>query len=151
MKKHIFTKFGLRLVKETSGIYNVSNKVTSAIDVANICYNVLRTHEFVNEKFHVFFLNTKNVVTGFTEISSGTLNASLVHPREVFKAAILNNCNSIIVTHNHPSGDVTPSQADIQVTDILKKAGKLLNIEVLDHIITGDEDTYYSMRENGTI
>jgi len=75
----------------------------------------------------------------------------LVHPREVFKAAILNNCNSIIVTHNHPSGDVTPSQADIQVTDILKKAGKLLNIEVLDHIITGDEDTYYSMRENGTI
>jgi len=71
MKKHIFTKFGLRLVKENSGIYNVSNKVTSAIDVANICYNVLRTHEFVNEKFHVFFLNTKNVVTGFTEISSG--------------------------------------------------------------------------------
>ena len=151
MKKHIFTKFGLRLVKENSGTYNVSNKVTSAIDVANICYTVLRTHEFVNEKFHVFFLNTKNVVTGFTEISSGTLNASLVHPREVFKAAILNNCNSIIVTHNHPSGDVTPSQADIQVTDILKKAGKLLNIEVLDHIITGDEDTYYSMRENGTI
>lgn len=148
---HVFTKFGVRLVKETAGRYDVSNKISSANDISNVCYSVLRTHEFDIEKMYVFFLSTKNIITGFTEVSSGTLNSSLVHPREIFKAAILHNCNSIIITHNHPSGDVTPSNEDLQITKMLKKAGELLHIELLDHIITGDEGVYHSMKEHGEV
>lgn len=80
-------------------------------------------------------------------ISRGTLNASLVHPREVFKGALLANAYSIMLAHNHPSGNFTPSEADKQVTAKLVKAGKLLDVQVLDHIIVGDSD-YFSFRES---
>lgn len=149
---HIFTTYTVKLVKEKAGVYEAPNKVTSAADVAAVCHKVLKTHELATEKMHVFFLNTKNHITGFAEVSSGTLNASLVHPREVFKAAILHNAHGIILTHNHPSGDTEPSRADKQVTTAIKEAGKLLQIELLDHVITGDLDTgYTSFLEHGLL
>jgi len=73
-------------------------------------------------------------------ISVGTVNASLVHPREVFEGAIKNNATSIIVAHNHPSGDTEPSQADMQVTNILQEAGKILDIKIVDHVIVTNEE-----------
>ena len=96
-------------------------------------------------------LDVKNRVIGIHTVSIGTLNASLVSAREVFKAAILCNAASIILAHNHPSGDLTPSPEDIQVTDVLRKAGKLLDIEVLDHVIVGEEGSHSSLRRLGLI
>jgi DNA repair protein RadC len=103
------------------------------------------------EVFFVMCLNTKNRVVAVHRCHVGGLNASLVMPREVFKSAILNNCASIIVSHQHPSQDVTPSREDISVTERLVEAGKILGIEVLDHLIVNASADYYSLKEKGYI
>ena len=101
------------------------------------------------EQFVVACLDTKNRVQSVVVITIGTLDASLVHPREVFKPAILEGSSSIILSHNHPSGDSTPSREDHTVTERLTEAGKLLGIEVLDHIIYGDgSNEVRSLRES---
>lgn len=98
------------------------------------------------EVFKVIFLDTKNSVLGIKEVFKGTLNSSVVHPREVFAAAIKKQCASIIVSHNHPSGDVSPSKEDINITIRLKEAGDILGIKLLDHVIIGD-GRYKSLKE----
>lgn len=100
------------------------------------------------EHFVCLFLNTKNHIIGKETLSMGTLNASLVHPREVFRAAIRISSASIICMHNHPSGDPAPSAEDIQITKRLVEAGTLLGIEILDHLIIGD-GTFVSLKEQG--
>jgi len=100
------------------------------------------------EHFVCLFLNTKNHIIGKETLSMGTLNASLVHPREVFRAAIRSSSASIICLHNHPSGDPSPSKEDIQITQRLVEAGTLLGIEILDHLIIGD-DKFVSLKEQG--
>lgn len=90
------------------------------------------------ERFVVACLDTKNRVQSVVVVTVGTLDASLVHPREVFKPAIIEGSSSVILSHNHPSGNTTPSREDIQVTDRLTEAGELLGITVLDHIVYGD-------------
>jgi DNA repair protein RadC len=102
------------------------------------------------EVLRVVLLNTKNVVMSAKNISVGSLNSSIVHPREVFSEAVKRSCASIIVCHNHPSGDPTPSNEDINVTQRLKECGKLLGIDLLDHIIIGD-GTYLSLKEKGIL
>jgi DNA repair protein RadC len=89
------------------------------------------------EYFIAFHLDAKNQVIGYQVVSHGTLTASLVHPREVFKAALLSNANAIIVAHNHPAGSLSPSQEDLSTTETLIKAGDLLGVKVMDHIIVG--------------
>ena len=89
------------------------------------------------EHFKVILLDSRNKVIGVNTVSIGTINSSLVHPREVYKPAILGNAVSIILVHNHPSGETEPSDADIEITNQLGKAGKILGIELLDHIIIG--------------
>jgi DNA repair protein RadC len=103
------------------------------------------------EVFFVMCLNTKNRIVAVHRCHVGGLNASIVMPREVFKSAILNNCASIIVSHQHPSQDVTPSREDIDVTKRLVEAGKILGIEVLDHLIVNSSADYYSLKEKGYI
>ena len=103
------------------------------------------------EVFFVMCLNTKNHVVAVHRCHVGSLNASIVHPREVFKSAILNNAASIIVAHQHPSGDTTPSMEDINVTKRLVEAGKLLGIEVLDHLIVNNTNSYTSLKEKSYI
>lgn len=95
-------------------------------------------------------LNTKNIITSLTTVSIGSLNSAIVHPREVFKTAILANADTIILAHNHPSGDPNPSKEDIDTTNRIKECGKLLGIELLDHIILGDS-TYVSLKEKGVL
>ncbi len=90
------------------------------------------------EKFVVFWLSSSNKVTGFEIISVGSLNASVVYPREVFRGAIVNNCANIILAHNHPSGNLEPSQEDITLTKKLVECGKTMEINIFDHIIFGD-------------
>ena len=99
---------------------------------------------------YVMLLSTKNRVNAIQEVSVGTLNSSVVHPREIFKAAILSNAASLILVHNHPSGDPTPSPEDVDLTKKLVDAGKLLNIPVLDHVVMGDR-RYASLKERGMI
>ena len=96
-------------------------------------------HMFVNifEEFHIVCLDTKNKIIATHQISVGTLDASLVHPREVFRPAIKDSASSILLVHNHPSGDPTPSQEDLSVTDRLEESGVTLGIQVLDHIVLG--------------
>ena len=95
-------------------------------------------------------LNTKNSIVGIQEITRGSLSASIVHPREVYKAAILHNAASIILAHNHPSGSPSPSREDIAVTERILKAGKILDIPLLDHVIIGDP-RFVSLKEKGII
>ncbi|KAB3531604.1 RadC family protein [Alkaliphilus serpentinus] len=98
------------------------------------------------EYFNIFLLNTKNEVISIENISVGNLSSSIVHPREVFISAIKRSSSSIILVHNHPSGDPTPSKEDINITKRLLEAGDLLGIKVLDHIIIGD-GIYISLKE----
>jgi len=97
------------------------------------------------EEFMIATLNTKNQVIRVVRITRGTLSSSLVHPREVFRPAITDCAACILLIHNHPSGDSTPSREDHEVTERLTKAGELLGIQVLDHLIVGD--TVTSIRE----
>jgi DNA repair protein RadC len=106
------------------------------------------------ENFQVLFLNTRRKLIRMERVSQGTLDTLLVHPREVFKGAIAANASAIVLAHNHPSGDPTPSEADIKVTRDLIRAGQLLKIEVLDHVILGQRTPerardYVSLRELG--
>lgn len=98
----------------------------------------------------VLTLDSKGRVNHFYNVGRGTLNSTYMHPREVFKTAILSNASSIIVAHNHPSGDLTPSAQDLDVTRVLVKAGQLLGIPVNDHVIVSDT-AYYSLREHKKI
>jgi len=100
------------------------------------------------EHFICLFLNTKNQVLHRQTIFIGSLNASIVHPREVFKEAVKRSAASIICAHNHPSGDPTPSQEDIQVTRRLQECGKMIGIELLDHLVIGDRK-FISLKEKG--
>jgi DNA repair protein RadC len=100
------------------------------------------------EHFEAIFLNTKNMVIGRKTIFKGSLNASIVHPRELFREAVKLSAASIVVGHNHPSGDSSPSREDIEVTKRLVEAGKLVGIDVLDHIIVG-QGKFTSLKEKG--
>jgi DNA repair protein RadC len=102
------------------------------------------------EHFKLILLNSRNRVIAISTISIGTLTTSLVHPREVFKDAIMHSAASVVLAHNHPSGDPDPSEDDLKITKKLVESGKILGIEVIDHIIIGKID-HYSFREKGLI
>lgn len=106
------------------------------------------------ENFIALFLNTRRRLIGFDILSHGTLDTILVHPREVFKSAILFNAAAVVIAHNHPSGDPTPSECDIKVTRDLMRAGQLMKIDLVDHVILGRQTMdrikgYSSLRELG--
>jgi DNA repair protein RadC len=126
-----------------------SNKsITSPAEIAKMFIPILRDE--VKEKFIVVSLNSSNRIIRYNIISTGNLTGSIVHPREVFKVAIENNSANIILIHNHPSGNCEPSNEDISTTKKLVEAGKLLDIEVFDHIIIADNN-YLSFIEKRII
>lgn len=135
----------IQMVKERNEYYDFK-----AIRSPEDGYKILR--EFIGdadrEMFVVACLNNKNEIVNLSVVHIGSLNASIVQPREVFKTAILSNAAFIICAHNHPSGHPEPSREDIEMTKRLAEAGRLLGIELLDHIIVGDE-RYFSMKEHG--
>jgi DNA repair protein RadC len=123
------------------------HKVGSPADAAELATKVIGDED--REVFLVMMLNTKMEVIGLHRCHVGSLNASLVHPREVMKSAILNNAASIIVSHNHPSGhSFKPSDEDIDVTKRLAEAGRIMGIELLDHVIVNYKGDFYSLKEN---
>lgn len=135
----------IELVREYVGEYY--GKITGPASVADMVPDL----QFADrEHVAVIFLSTPNKVLGVNICSAGTINAAMVHPREVFKPAILANSARIILVHNHPSGDCSPSGEDFKVTARIRDAGKLLGIELLDHIIVSSAG-YYSMQEMGIL
>ena len=120
-------------------------KIKTAKDVFS--YYVDELEDKKKEHFYALLLDTKNRIIAEELISVGTLNTSLIHPREVFNPAIKASSNAVILVHNHPSGDCNPSKEDKDITKMLYHAGDILGIKVLDHIIIG-KDKYYSFKEN---
>ncbi|MFJ5766921.1 RadC family protein [Lysinibacillus sp. NPDC093210] len=135
----------VKLVKESSMLYK-QRRVRSPQD----SYELFREYlgEVDREHFVVVCLDTKNQPTNISMVHIGSLNASIVHPREVMKTAILSNSCSVLVCHSHPSGDPTPSPEDIDTTQRLYEAGQIWGIELLDHIIIGD-GKFISLKEKG--
>lgn len=121
-------------------------KITSPESCADLVMNEMR--DLKKEVLKVILLNTKNCVIGIKDASVGSLNSSIVHPREIFRDAIRKSAASIILVHNHPSGDPTPSGDDINSTKRIMESGKIIGIELLDHLIIG-EGKYISLREKG--
>ena len=137
----------IKMVRESSVLYNI-RRISEPKDIVDLGKKFL--DELDREELIVACLNTKNEVNSVNVVSIGSLNNSIVHPREVFKTAILSNAASIVMIHNHPSGDVTPSKEDKEITLRIKESGTILGICLLDHIIIGN-DTYYSFKEHGDI
>jgi DNA repair protein RadC len=141
--------FGIKLFQAMSERYakeKIPKKIplNSSVAVAKFLQRSIGREK--KENFVMLSLDTRNNLIKKSGISIGTLNASIVHPREVFKEAIQCSAASIIIAHNHPSGDVNPSDEDIEMTKRLKEAGKILGIEILDHIIVA-RNAHYSLME----
>ena len=135
----------IKMIKESSFLYQ-TRTISSPKDAYEMIKEQLEGLD--REQFIIACLNTKNEPTNISVVSVGTLNKAIVHPREVFKTAILSNAAGIMAFHNHPSGETTPSQQDIQLTHRLVEAGELLGIKLLDHLIIGD-GTFTSLKEKG--
>lgn len=124
------------------------DKITSFERIADLLIRTYGHHK--REHYVIVSLDTRNKLLGMDLISVGTLNASIVHPRETFESAIRRHAAKVIIAHNHPSGDPDPSQADLETTKRLKDAGQILAIEVVDHIIV-TKDKYLSFIEDGLL
>ncbi|UKJ44681.1 RadC family protein [Lysinibacillus sp. ACHW1.5] len=137
----------IKLVREKSMLYK-GRKIRSPLDAYELMQEFLGDVD--REHFIVMCLDTKNQPTCIQVVHIGSLNASIVHPREVMKSALLSNAASILVGHNHPSNISTPSTEDIEVTERLKEAGKILGIDLIDHLILCT-DNFTSLKEKGYI
>ncbi|PKE62288.1 JAB domain-containing protein [Macrococcoides caseolyticum] len=137
----------IQQIKEGS-IHYAKRKISSPRDAADIARQYSPSSD--REELILICLNTKNEPTHITTVSVGSLNSSIISPREVYKTAILANSNSILLLHNHPSGDTEPSHEDILATQRLLEAGSLMGIELLDHIIF-TPDSHLSIRESGRL
>lgn len=140
--------YTVRQVRESSRLYDLNSTIIGSPEAAaEVIEKVFSPSEEAVEVMGILTLNTKNKLIGAHIISMGALDTTLVHPREVFKPAILNNAAHIIVWHNHPSGDCAPSKEDLDVTQRLVDAGKPLGIKVTDHIVTGENQNYFSFAQ----
>lgn len=146
--KALQIKAVMELSKRVSASFINNNRVSikSPVEVSELLMEEMR--HLKKEIFKVILLNTKNHIIKFLNISVGSLNSSIVHPREVFSEAVKSGCSGMLLVHNHPSGDPEPSKEDIETTRRLINAGNILGIKVLDHIIIGD-GKYISFKEQG--
>jgi DNA repair protein RadC len=134
---------------------NSKTIIREAADVAQVFQDLLNLEDQIDrdkEHFYVMHVNSRQQVNLVELVAIGTLNHAEIHPRETFRRAVIEGSYSIVVAHNHPTGDVTPSEADIRVTTQLHKAGEILNIPLLDHIIfTAQGGTFFSFKDNKTV
>ncbi len=135
-------------VREIEYTYDKRPKISGMDDVIKAVKPMIADPN--KEFFMALYLNTKNGILKQEVISIGSLNANIVHPREIFKTACMISASSIIVAHNHPSGDPSPSREDIDLTKKLVESGKMIGIEILDHVIIG-YDKNYGFRESGVL
>lgn len=123
-------------------------KINTPKDLADLLMGEM--NDLTQEVLKVVLLSTKNIIIGTKDVFKGSLNTSIVHPREIFKQAIDKNSSSIIICHNHPSGDPTPSKEDINITLRIKECGNIIGIQLVDHIIIGN-NKFVSLKERGLI
>jgi DNA repair protein RadC len=135
-------------VREIEYAYYKRPKINGMDDVVQVVKPMIADPN--KEFFMALYLNTKNGVLKQEVVSIGSLGANIVHPREIFKTACMISASSIIVAHNHPSGDPSPSREDIELTKNLSEAGKMIGIEMLDHVIIG-YDKNYGFKESGIL
>lgn len=137
---------GLELLKRINGEHSLNEamKINCANDIVDFYTPMLSSLE--QEEMHIMLLSRKNHIITEKMISKGTVDSTVVHPRDVFKWAIRYNASALIMIHNHPSGDPEPSKDDIETTKRIKSAGKLIGIDLLDHIIFGSSSRFISMK-----
>jgi DNA repair protein RadC len=144
--------YRIRAMCELIGHFNwidkkgFQTKISDSRDVFNYFHERLKNEK--QECFYVLILDTKNKIVKEELVTKGVLDAAIVHPREIFKPAIRNSASKIILVHNHPSGDPTPSPEDLEITDKMVKLGEELDIRVLDHVIIGRNQHYSWQEEN---
>lgn len=144
------SKYKLQMVKETGSKYDI-DKVILNPEQCYIAIKEIFGLDLAAEEYLVMLaLDTKNRIIAAFTVSQGNLNTSIVHPREVFKRAILANACAFVLGHNHPSGYPTPSVEDIRITQRIYRCGEMLGIQLLDHIIIGD-DSFKSLKETGDL
>lgn len=140
----------LEIVKESANNYtNINKCISNPSELYSLTKDMGLT-KLPNEEVHLFGLNTKGEIIGHVLISKGAVNTTILSPPEIFKPLLLMNAPSFILTHNHPSGNTSPSKEDISITKTLYDCSKLLSISMLDHIIVSDIG-YYSFKEDGSI
>ena len=145
-------KYKIELVRESSSNYEFEkSKVQCPADVCRLVNDLFKLNVQAEEVFICLCLDTKNKIVGAFEVSRGALASATVHPREVFKRALLCNASHIIAANNHPSGNVDPSREDTQITKRLSEAGELIGVGLIDHLIIGEFSNYYSFKEKGII
>ncbi len=145
----IITKYQVKLVKESANKYDFETlRITSPSKAVEIINSVYEANEQAEEIFGALALNTKNEVIGTFEIFRGGINGIVITPREIFKRLCVLNATSFIIFHNHPSGDPTPSRDDITTTKRIIEGGEIIGIDLLDHIIVADDQSY-SLKEHG--
>jgi DNA repair protein RadC len=140
--------YRVELVRDRSLQMEPATKLESATQVASLIRDELLKAD--REKLLCLMLNSRHALVGMEVVSVGTLTASLAHPREIFKGAILKNAAGIILAHNHPSGDPSPSEEDLRLTKRISQAAGLLGIELLDHLIVAEQGSY-SFKTAGTL
>jgi len=142
--------FRVQFVAEPA-LYPTGSPCRASEDVDRMARSIYGTLDADKEHFLLLTLNNKNRVNGFKVISTGSLTASLVHPREVWRAALHLCAAAVVFVHNHPSGDPTPSPEDQEITRRLKGTGDVLGIRVLDHVVIGDDGRFFSFSDRGLL
>lgn len=129
-------------------------KISDPKKIASILTKILKSEEKddrMKEHFWAVYLDARNAITRIELISLGVLNAALIHPRETFRPAVVASAAGLIVLHNHPSGDIEPSEDDLETTKRIAEAGKILGIELFDHIIINLKNDYFSFKAKGLL
>lgn len=138
------------LVKENTRNYLLHDSMNSSSKIADLMTDVYELNKQAVEYVYLVALNSKCKVLGVYQVSKGTVNSAILAPREIYMTALMLGAVNIVIVHNHPSGDCTPSNDDIISTNRIKDAGKLIGIELADHVIIGC-NRYHSMKEAGTL
>ena len=148
MKKYV--KYELQMIKNTVKETEEKYYASDPESVFEFLVDICNMDKLPKEHFVELAISSKGEIIGYSVISVGDISSSIVHPREVFQFAILSNAAVIIVAHNHPSGDPTPSEEDIKVTKRLTECSKIMGIKLVDHVIVGDNN-YYSFMKNRSL
>lgn len=142
-----YSKYEMVLKKAKVHELKRDYKANNPKDIIDFATKVIRMYEYPEEHFVAISTNNNLDIIGYTDVSIGTIDQTLANPREVFRTAIVQNATGIILAHNHPSGRCDPSPEDLATTKRMVKAGEVLGIPVLDHIIVGEKDNACSLRE----
>lgn len=138
--------YTVQLVKETGARYDLGEGVVTDMSAPKMLETIFNLSNKTQEHLVLLTLNTKNRIVGAFTVHIGSVDSSIVSPASIFQRALLTNARSILICHNHPSGDITPSPEDIKVTQMVADAGRMIGIPLIDHIIIGEEGKYFSLR-----